>query len=138
MSRRVNDGDTTGIKQDKFRNSRFEYEENTEPSWYYGGVSRKSPNTLGGLSAENRGPISLLKRPPPSPRPSRRGGCCCATPSTAVRRRSRACSRSRRERSAGTMGRKSRRSGCAPRISGGRPAVSFPKTRWSPIRKSAL
>lgn len=55
MSRRVNDGDNTGIKQDKFRNSRFESEEDSEPSWYYGGASRQTPNTLGGPFAENRG-----------------------------------------------------------------------------------
>jgi hypothetical protein len=42
------------MKQDRYRNSRFEVEEGNEP-WQYGGVSRKTVNTLGGLSAENRG-----------------------------------------------------------------------------------
>lgn len=55
MSRRINDGDYTGLKQDKFRNSRFESDVYDEQSWYYGGVSRSTPNTLGGPFAENRG-----------------------------------------------------------------------------------
>lgn len=52
--RRVNDGWLTGLKQDRFRNSDFEYEERREsrvPSGNY----RKTPNTLGGAWAENRG-----------------------------------------------------------------------------------
>jgi hypothetical protein len=52
MSRRVNDGDKTGIKLDRFRNSRFEYE---EPRNDYGGASKSSANTLGGNFDENRG-----------------------------------------------------------------------------------
>lgn len=55
MGRRINDGDVTGLKQDKYRNSRFELEEEREPSWYYGGASRSSANTLGGPFNENRG-----------------------------------------------------------------------------------
>jgi len=53
MGRRVNDGDMTGMKQDRYRNSRFEYESENDPR--FGGVSRKTPNTLGGPFAENRG-----------------------------------------------------------------------------------
>jgi BON domain len=55
MGRRINDGDKTGLKQDKYRNSRFEVEENRQNSTKYGGVSRATSNTLGGPSAENRG-----------------------------------------------------------------------------------
>lgn len=53
MGRRVNDGDRSGIKQDKFRNSGFEFE--SEQVNRYGGVSRKTINTLGGVFQENRG-----------------------------------------------------------------------------------
>lgn len=52
MARKINDGDMTGIKQDRFRNSRFEYGRNESQ---YGGASRKSSNTLGGAFEENRG-----------------------------------------------------------------------------------
>jgi len=52
MSRRVNDGDRSGIKQDRFRYSDFESE---RPRNDYRGVSRSSANTLGGPFDENRG-----------------------------------------------------------------------------------
>lgn len=52
MGRRVNDGDESGLKQDKFRHSRFEHENSNQR---YGGVSRSDINTLGNRSAENRG-----------------------------------------------------------------------------------
>lgn len=54
MGRRVNDGDNTGIKLDKFRNSRFELDD-YESRVKFGGVSRKTPNTIGGPYQENRG-----------------------------------------------------------------------------------
>ncbi len=50
----MNDGNSTGIKQDKFRNSRFEYEEGTY-NQQYGGVSVADSNTINGPWAENRG-----------------------------------------------------------------------------------
>lgn len=53
MGRRINDGDLTGMKQDKFRNSRFEYE--NRDTTHFGGVSRKTANTIGGVYQENRG-----------------------------------------------------------------------------------
>jgi osmotically-inducible protein OsmY len=53
MARKINDGDMTGIKQDKYRNSRFEYDQ--DPNYRNEGVSVKSANTLGGPFAENRG-----------------------------------------------------------------------------------
>lgn len=54
MGRRVNDGDRTGIKQDKFRNSRFEYDRSQENP-RANEVSSASNNTLGGPYDENRG-----------------------------------------------------------------------------------
>lgn len=54
MGRRINDGSMSGLKQDKFRNSRFEYEMDRD-DMHFGGVSRQTPNTLGGKTAENRG-----------------------------------------------------------------------------------
>lgn len=54
MSRRINDGNMSGIKQDKYRNSRFEYEEVDDRN-HFGGMSKQTPNTLGGKTAENRG-----------------------------------------------------------------------------------
>lgn len=54
MGRRVNDGDVTGVKLDKFRNSRFELDD-YESRVKFGGVSRKTPNTIGGPYQENRG-----------------------------------------------------------------------------------
>jgi hypothetical protein len=55
MGRRINDGDKTGMKQDRFRNSRFEYDRDERDETRFGGVSSKTPNTLGGPFAENRG-----------------------------------------------------------------------------------
>jgi hypothetical protein len=57
MGRRINDGDMTGLKQDRYRNSRFEFEDNIDQRdpVHFGGVSRKSANTLGGVHQENRG-----------------------------------------------------------------------------------
>jgi hypothetical protein len=52
MSRREIDGNKTGMKSDKYRNSRFEYERDEERRR---GVSSHSSNTLGGITAENRG-----------------------------------------------------------------------------------
>jgi len=56
LKRRINDGARTGLKQDRYRNSRFEVE---EPEWKNtrapGGVTRKTLNTLGGPFDENRG-----------------------------------------------------------------------------------
>ena len=52
MGRKINDGDRTGIKLDKFRNSRFEYEE--EPP-YEERSERRTSNTISGPFAENRG-----------------------------------------------------------------------------------
>lgn len=60
MGRRINDGDVTGMKQDRYRNSRFETE-NERDDTHFGGVSRKTPNTLGGPSAENRGRRSAVE-----------------------------------------------------------------------------
>jgi hypothetical protein len=54
MSRRMNDGSRSGIKADKYRNSRFEFEEDRSNN-YFGGVSKATPNTLGGKFSENRG-----------------------------------------------------------------------------------
>lgn len=54
MGRRVNDGDRTGMKLDRFRNSDFEFDRDTEVN-NYSGVSRKTINTLGGVFQENRG-----------------------------------------------------------------------------------
>lgn len=62
MGRRINDGDRTGMKLDKFRNSRFEIDD-MENDFHYGGVSRSTINTLGGISAENRGRRSAEFQP---------------------------------------------------------------------------
>lgn len=48
MSRKVNDGDLTGYKQDKFKNSRFDQDQRgNQYENYISGVSRRSINTLG-------------------------------------------------------------------------------------------
>lgn len=52
MGRRINEGDVTGMKQDRFRHSRYEMEPRDRSNE---GVSRANMNTLGGPSAENRG-----------------------------------------------------------------------------------
>lgn len=53
IGKRTNDGNKTGLKQDKFRNSEFEYEQSGfDP---FAGVSRASANTINGPWAENRG-----------------------------------------------------------------------------------
>jgi hypothetical protein len=54
MGRRMNEGRSTGLKQDRFRHSDFEYE-NDDNTDYPQGVSRTSINTLGNIGAENRG-----------------------------------------------------------------------------------
>ncbi len=54
MGRKVNDGDQTGIKQDKFRHSRFD-RDHKDDSQKLSGNSFKSSNTLGGVFQENRG-----------------------------------------------------------------------------------
>lgn len=56
MSRRVNDGSVTGLKQDRFRNSRFEQDVRNEANENYNkGVTRRTINTLGGMFNDNRG-----------------------------------------------------------------------------------
>ena len=55
VHRRMNDGNSTGIKQDRFRNSEFEYQGNNDHNVRYGGVTRADANTIGGAWAENRG-----------------------------------------------------------------------------------
>lgn len=55
MSRKIKDGDRTGFKQDKFRNSRFETEESQPGDPHFGGASLKTSTTLGGPFDENRG-----------------------------------------------------------------------------------
>lgn len=54
MSKRVNDGDRTGLKQDRFRNSNFEYDEDNHRE-FSGGASKKTLNVLGGPFQDNRG-----------------------------------------------------------------------------------
>ncbi len=50
MSRRVNDGSVTGLKQDRFRNSRFEQDAGNEANENYNkGVTSRTINTLGGM-----------------------------------------------------------------------------------------
>lgn len=54
MGRKSNDGNNTGIKQDRFRHSAFE-EDAYDDVRPIEGVSRATINTLGGKTAENRG-----------------------------------------------------------------------------------
>ena len=54
MTRKLNDGGATGIKQDRFRNSRFEYDHYQEPERPFG-VTRKNNNTIGSPWQENHG-----------------------------------------------------------------------------------
>lgn len=54
FGRRMNDGSVTGLKQDRFRNSSFEYQENHNED-YHKGTDHKTLNTLGGVFNENRG-----------------------------------------------------------------------------------
>ncbi len=54
MGKKINDGDISGLKQDKFRNSRFEYDNRENDSYRLGGVSRKTQNTIGASYQENR------------------------------------------------------------------------------------
>jgi osmotically-inducible protein OsmY len=61
IGKRINDGNMTGLKQDRFRNSRFEYEED-QIDRPIQGVSRKSINTISGAYAENRGRRSADER----------------------------------------------------------------------------
>lgn len=60
MSRRVNDGDRSGMKMDKFKNSRFEND--VRQDTVERGVSRKTLNTLGGAWEDNRGRRSADSR----------------------------------------------------------------------------
>ncbi len=53
MGRKINDGDKTGFKMDKFRGSDFE-KPNQEPE-NFSGASIKTANTIGGAYQENRG-----------------------------------------------------------------------------------
>lgn len=56
MSRKVNDGDQTGYKLDKFKNSRFEQNDRSlQYENYIHGVSRRSINTIGSMINSNRG-----------------------------------------------------------------------------------
>ena len=52
MGRRINEGDVTGMKQDRFRHSKYEMDKRDQS---YEGVSRAGANTLNGPYAENRG-----------------------------------------------------------------------------------
>jgi hypothetical protein len=61
MSRKVNDGDETGLKQDRFRHSRFEEKGGDFRGTQ--GVSRKTINTLGGPFDDNRGRRSAELNP---------------------------------------------------------------------------
>lgn len=54
IRRRMNDGGKTGIKLDRFRHSRFEYEQDPNQR-VESGVSEKTPNTIGGPWEDNRG-----------------------------------------------------------------------------------
>jgi len=54
MTRKTNEGNLTGLKQDRFRHSSFELD-TSDDIRPVGGVSRATLNTLGGISAENRG-----------------------------------------------------------------------------------
>jgi hypothetical protein len=54
MGRRVNDGAKTGLKQDRYRNSRFEWDD-SEGHSPKDEMSQKTINTLGGVFQENRG-----------------------------------------------------------------------------------
>lgn len=56
----MNDGDFTGLKQDRFRNSRFEYD--SGPSTPPSGVMSRTLNTLGGAYEENRGRRNASER----------------------------------------------------------------------------
>lgn len=55
VGKKMNDGNKSelGLKQDRFRNSEFEFEPREVNR--FGGVSRSSPNTINGPWAENRG-----------------------------------------------------------------------------------
>ena len=56
MSRKVNDGDETGYKQDKFKNSRFDRDNrDIQLENYNRGMSRRTFNTIGGMFNDNRG-----------------------------------------------------------------------------------
>ena len=56
QGRRMNDGNMTGLKQDRYRHSEFEAGTEQEEFSRFGGVSRVTPNTLGvGKFNENRG-----------------------------------------------------------------------------------
>lgn len=54
MSRSMNEGNITGMKQDRYRHSRFEQDE-YERSRFEGGVDHGGLNVLGNVGAENRG-----------------------------------------------------------------------------------
>ena len=54
MVRRMNEGKVSGIKQDRFRHSDFEYDQQDDLK-HPQGVSQASINTLGNVGAENRG-----------------------------------------------------------------------------------
>jgi hypothetical protein len=54
MARKTNDGDESGLKNDKFRNSRFDQDISKDVKLVEG-VSVKTINTIGGPWAENRG-----------------------------------------------------------------------------------
>jgi hypothetical protein len=55
MSKKINDGGRSGLKMDKFRNSRFEEDWTQDEDPHFGGVSRKTSSTISGPYQENRG-----------------------------------------------------------------------------------
>lgn len=52
MGRRINEGDVSGIKQDRFRHSKYDMNQSSRP---VEGVTRADINTLNGPYIENRG-----------------------------------------------------------------------------------
>jgi hypothetical protein len=54
MGRRMNEGNLSGVKQDRFRHSDFEYDSADDPHYSHE-MSRATINTLGNIGAENRG-----------------------------------------------------------------------------------
>jgi osmotically-inducible protein OsmY len=46
MSRKINDGGRAGLKQDKFRHSRFEMDSRPVEDQHFGGASKRSSTTL--------------------------------------------------------------------------------------------
>lgn len=55
VHRRSNEGNFSGIKQDRFRHSDLELEGNPQDPRRFEGVTRATPNTINGAWADNRG-----------------------------------------------------------------------------------